>query len=319
MKKVYLLIFTLFLVIVKTSAETMFFKNFSIGENFSSVNSKIFEISGENLKSVESNFFETDYFRNNFYREKLLCGFDNNTLNLVMEYFLLDNEVEYLDLKEKVEKYLNENYSWNYKNKHQYWEEGEIVIRTFSQKIQMDGKEGYSFWLMYAGNISWDATKYIYEPFRTHKTPYIPDNIPVYWELGTKLSEFSRNHTDCNFIATDRLRKIIKKTDSEIKYVDYLFSKMDGFTLRNIYVKFEFKSREEQKKKFNELVSKYTELYGNGRFRDSYDEDLYQDYLISKSNLITDAMVCISYYARNYVLDQADSDKYLVSVTFMKY
>ncbi len=63
---------------------------------------------------------------------------------------------------------------------------------------------------------------------------------------------------------------------------------------------------------------KYSATYGEGNF-ESYDKNLYQNYIISDSKLIIGAQIAISYCAKNYVLDQLNKDMYLVSLIFINY
>lgn len=110
-------------------------------------------------------------------------------------------------------------------------------------------------------------------------------------------------------------RGILKNGNSSDIYVDYSFNSNE---LTNISINFEFSTREEQKKFYNELIQKYSTQYGEGEY-ESYDKDLYQHYTISDSKLIIDSQVAIAYYSRNYVLDQLNKERYLVCLIFIKY
>ena len=294
-------------------AEEFLFKEFELGESFSIVSSQMKSYSS--LKPLEEHFYETDIFSNDSIRKKMVFGFSNDSLNLIVEYFSVQSEEEYLNLKEKIENYLNKSYKWEYSNNHQSWKDRNRTIRTFSSKIQIDGKNGYTYWLMYAGNIGWDAYKYIYEPFKFKRIPSFPKEVPiVYWEMNKDIVLFSNEHKDLKLISDGKYRKIVEKNSNPV-YIDYSFS---NGKLSNIALNFEFKTREEQKSFFNNLMLKYSAEYGEGNF-ESYDKDLYQNYIISDSKLIIGAQIAISYYARNYVLDQLNKDMYLVSIIFINY
>lgn len=319
MKKLFVPIFLFFSFVCSNSLYAQFyFKDFAIGDSFSRVNTQIEKISNADLQPVKDNYFSTGYFQSGNKREKILCGFKYNSLNLVMEYFLLNNEEDFLSIKQTVTDYLNANYKWSYTNNHQAWAGPNTTIRFFSSKIQMDGKEGYTFWVMYAGNISFDASEYIYEPFHAHKVPMYPASVKedsVYWKMGENMQKFSSEHKDLKFVAQDKLRGILKNDNSSDIYVDYSFNSNE---LTNISINFEFSTREEQKKFYNELIQKYSTQYGEGEY-ESYDKDLYQHYTISDSKLIIDSQVAIAYYSRNYVLDQLNKERYLVCLIFIKY
>lgn len=312
MKRIFCIsIFLLFLISVH--AEEFLFKEFEIGESFSTVSLQMKSYSS--LKPLEEHFYATDIFSNKNIRKKLVFGFSNNSLNLIVEYFSVQSEEEFLNLKEKIENYLNSSYKWEYSNNHQSWKDRNRTIRTFSSKIQMDGKDGYTYWIMYAGKIEWDAYKYIYEPFKFNKTPSFPKEVPiVYWEMNKDIVLFSNEHKDLKLISDGKYRKIVEKNSNPV-YIDYSFS---NGKLSNIALNFEFKTREEQKSFFNNLMLKYSATYGEGNF-ESYDKNLYQNYIISDSKLIIGTQIAISYCVRNYVLDQLNKDMYLVSLIFINY
>lgn len=301
--------------------ETTFcFNDFSFYYTIENANYIIYKNYNTEIKRINDKYFETDYIPVDNYRKKYIFG-TNKNLNLIVEYFLLNNVSDYNQIYNKFLDNISSIYNFKKTRINDddfMWVNGDQTVRCFSCKVQMDGQDGYTFWIMYSCHSDWSAYDYIYEPFRLHRTPVLFDDIGVHWGFEQQKDIFKKNYPNTipDEYNSDCLREIIINEKDRVVYVDYIFKSNQ---LENISVNYEIKTVEEREKLFSFLKKSYIDVYGKGFWGSTYDSSIYHGYTYSNSHMFCDAMITLFYSKDHYIKNQIDGENHKVSIIFMKY